>query len=93
MHVNFSVKDDGRIQMWRNDSLVLDVQGANFNVDNGKPVESPYMKFGIYKWRWKDNPGPFNPDRRVAYFDEIKMAREDARLEDFRTKDDDENKD
>lgn len=83
LHVNFSVKDNGMIQMWRNDSLVLDVKGANLNVENGKPVESPYMKFGIYKWRWKDNPGPFYPDRRVTYFDEVKMGHEDARLEDF----------
>lgn len=88
LHVNFSAGDDGVLQLWRNDTLLLDLKGCNVSKINGRQLENPYMKFGIYKWQWKDKQGPFNPDTRVTFFDELKMGKEGASIEDFIIRDD-----
>jgi hypothetical protein len=33
-----------------------------------------YMKFGIYKWDWQSNPQKSNTNRRVLYYDSLRIA-------------------
>lgn len=92
LYANFKLDENGKIKLWRNGELLLDMAGANFNREKGQPQKQPYVKFGIYKWPWKDYTGPFNPDRRVLYFDEFKTGKEGSTLDDFIIKDQKENK-
>jgi hypothetical protein len=87
LYTNLKLDSTGNIKLWRNGALLLDITGANFNREDGKPQKNPYLKFGIYKWPWHDYPGPFNPAKRVVYFDEVKTGREGLTIEDFRIKD------
>ncbi|MEM9450624.1 MAG: polysaccharide lyase [Cyanobacteria bacterium P01_E01_bin.6] len=72
VHVNWSYKADGVLQIWKDDELIVDKTGpTSFNDQN-----YPYMKFGIYKWIWKD-PAWLDPEdyskvnTRVLYFDDV----------------------
>ncbi|MEN9569436.1 MAG: hypothetical protein RL172_667 [Bacteroidota bacterium] len=83
LYTNFSLDQKGRIKLWKNGKLVLDIKGANFNRENGVVQKNPYMKFGIYKWQWLSTPGPFNPAKRVVFFDEIKVGKEGCTLQEM----------
>ncbi|MBL0358971.1 MAG: heparin lyase I family protein [Chitinophagaceae bacterium] len=61
LYTNFKLDSTGNIRLWRNGELLLNVDGANFNREDGLPQKSPYLKFGIYKWPWKDYAGPLTP--------------------------------
>ncbi|MCR6545244.1 polysaccharide lyase [Dehalobacterium formicoaceticum] len=41
------------------------------NTKNDK--QGVYMKLGIYKWDWEENPGNSSLDKRVVYYDSIEI--------------------
>jgi hypothetical protein len=83
LYVDFKLDSTGKIKLWRNAELMLEIDGANFNREEGKPQRKPYMKFGIYKWLWHDYAGPFDPATRIAYFDEMRTGKEGMAMENF----------
>jgi|GEM_PF-5183150 len=87
LYTNLKLDSTGNMKLWRNGQLLLDLNGANFNREDGKAQKKPYLKFGIYKWPWHDYPGPFNPSKRVVYFDEVKTGKEGLTIDDFIMKD------
>lgn len=48
--IDFQWDDSGTLQLWRNDELLVDYQGANTWYDPGK--NTPFIKFGIYNALW-----------------------------------------
>ena len=78
VHVQWSYRADGVLQIWQNGKKVVDRKGPNtFNDAKG-----PYFKMGIYKG-WKDPKRPSDAvTRRVLYHDEFRMAGVSGRYED-----------
>lgn len=68
--VSFSGDTDGRIELWKNKTKVLDYHGPNCYRDE---VKFPYFKFGIYKPLWKTTLKT-EIKNRVLYFDEFKAV-------------------
>ena len=64
--------EDGAIDVWKNGEQVVSDSGPNCS----DVRFAPYFKFGIYKWPWKRPPEntPSTVNRRVLYFDEIRIA-------------------
>ncbi len=88
LYAKFTLDGNGTIRLWRNGVLLVDLPGSNFNCEDGLAQKNPYLKFGIYKWPWHDYPGPFNPSKRVVYFDEVKTGPEGLTVDDFLVQDD-----
>lgn len=76
-HIIHSPNSDGLIEIWHNKVKVHTIKGPtmrrNFSV--------PSLKIGIYKWTWTKQKT--NTDRRVVYFDNVKVGNKNASLEDF----------
>jgi len=70
MHVKWSYKSDGLLEVWQNGKQVIRQKGPNaFNDAKG-----PYFKMGIYKgWKNPDRPSDA-VSRRLLYHDEFRMA-------------------
>ena len=78
VHVKWSFKADGILQVWRNGRKVIDQTGPNaFNDAKG-----PYFKMGLYKgWRDAKKPGDA-VSKRILYHDEFRMGGAEASYED-----------
>jgi len=78
VHVKWSYKPDGILQVWKNGEKVIDQAGPNaFNDAKG-----PYFKMGLYKgWRDPKKPGDA-VSKRVLYHDEFRMGGAEASYED-----------
>ncbi len=74
IHVKWSYKDDGILEIWKNGQKVIDQKGPNtFNDKHG-----PYFKMGLYKgWRTPDTPSDA-VSQRLLYHDEFRMGRAKA---------------
>jgi hypothetical protein len=60
----------GRTRVWKQGQLVVDYAGPNcYNDDAG-----PYVKFGIYKWDWKNRELADPVATRLVYHDEYREA-------------------
>ena len=70
VHVKWSYNDDGFMQVWRNGQKIIDRTGPNYFNDK----KGPYLMLGVYKG-WKDREEPKGMvDRRVMYYDEVRIA-------------------
>jgi len=69
-HVKWSYEDDGLLEIWQNDILIITRNGPNcFNDAKG-----PYFKMGIYKG-WKDRYDPVGiVAERTLYHDEVRIG-------------------
>jgi hypothetical protein len=78
VHVKWSYRADGFLEVWRNGRKVIDQDGPNaFNDAHG-----PFFKMGLYKgWRDPKRRGDA-VSRRVLYHDEFRMGGPEARYED-----------
>jgi len=76
-HIKFSYRNDGIIEIWKNGLKVLSYTGPNsYNDEN-----YPYFKIGLYKWGW-DGWASYSPeDKRVIFFDEVKIGDRHANME------------
>jgi hypothetical protein len=77
VHARWSPGTDGLVEAWRDGSEVYCRTGKN-KYDDGRPV---YMKFGIYKWDWQSKPSRSRTDRRVMYYDSLRVADETGNRE------------
>src|SRR5690606_21637754 len=66
-----SYGSDGITELWLNDKKLLDLKGRNMNNE-----DLPKWKIGIYKSNWLK--GKTKVDRRVLYFDNIKVGDKQA---------------
>ncbi len=82
VYIDTQVDASGKLMVWRNGVKVLEVNGPNTYMINGKADPKPYPKFGIYKWPWS-NGGTFNPSTRVIYMDAVSMGTSANSIGDF----------
>lgn len=80
-HIKFSYKDDGLLQIWKNDTLVVNRHGPNYYNDK----KGPYFKYGIYKWDWKNKRPKSIISKRIIYFSEIKIGDENQTFKSMNT--------
>ncbi len=78
VHVKWSYRPDGVLQVWKNGEKVIDQDGPNtFNDKDG-----PFFKMGLYKG-WSDPKRPSDKvSKRVLYHDEFRMAGAQAGYDD-----------
>jgi hypothetical protein len=74
VHVKWSYRTDGVLEIWQNGRQVIDQEGPNaFNDAHG-----PFFKMGLYKgWRDPNRRGDA-VSRRVLYHDEFRMGGAEA---------------
>jgi hypothetical protein len=72
LHVKWAPDSTGLVEVWRDGNRVFSANGKN-KYDDGHAV---YIKFGIYKWDWQSNPSKSNTDRRIMYYDSLRIADE-----------------
>jgi hypothetical protein len=82
IHVKHSAGTDGLVEIWRNGDLVVKYEGANMYDLNSGNFHTPNWKLGIYKWAWNGSLTT-NTNKRVIYFDDIKLANEHATYADM----------
>ncbi|MGK7909764.1 MAG: DUF4347 domain-containing protein [Synechococcus sp.] len=69
--MTWSFNNNGVIRAWRNGELVLNRRGANaYNDSNG-----PFVKHGLYKPEWSDDPELSTTNRRHYFMDDIQHFR------------------
>ena len=68
-HVRWSDKEDGLVEVWKDGAQVFRKTGKNKYADGA----GNYFKFGVYKWDWTSNPDRSNTDRRIVFFDELRI--------------------
>lgn len=76
-HIVHSPNSDGLIEVWHNNIKVHTVKGPNMRRD----FPLPTLKVGIYKWSWAGQKT--NTDRRIVYFDNVRVGGKGAGLADF----------
>ncbi|WP_207510951.1 polysaccharide lyase [Longitalea luteola] len=76
MHVNHTAGSDGLVEIWRDGVKILNHAGANSYPLTGS-FHLPFWKFGIYKSYWNGSRTS-STNRRVIYFDDVKMGDENA---------------
>ncbi len=78
VHIKWSFKPDGLLQVWKNGEKVIDQNGPNaFNDAHG-----PIFKMGLYKGWSKPTTRSDAVSRRVLYHDEFRMAGATATYQD-----------
>jgi hypothetical protein len=77
VHVKWSYKPDGLLQVWKNGEKVIDQTGPNAFND----AQGPFFKMGLYKgWQKPETPSD-TVSKRVLYHDEFRMAGPDGTYE------------
>ena len=69
-HIFFSYKNNGVIQVWKNDKLMLNYSGPNYYNDQ----KGPYFKIGIYKSQWMLKKSRSIVNQRVFFVDDVKIS-------------------
>lgn len=77
-----AIDNTGVLTVYRNGVEVFTTTGPNANNVGGSVYPSRYPNFGIYKWPW-NNPGTYNPNVRILYFDEVMFGDSTATLSTF----------
>jgi hypothetical protein len=78
MHIKHSSGSGGLVEIWRDGIKILGRTGQNMYRVSGD-IKMPNLKIGIYKSAWNDN-ATTQTNKRVLFFDEIKMGNEKATL-------------
>lgn len=73
MHIKFTYKEDGILEMWKNGLKILTINGPTYYNDES----GPYFKMGIYKWGWAMDVKS-TTTQRIVYYDEIKIGNENS---------------
>jgi hypothetical protein len=77
-HFVHSATADGLVEVWLDGQKVIELKGGNMYQD-----VLPKWKIGVYKAAFKKNKSLV--DKRVVYFDNIKVGNATATLKDMRT--------
>lgn len=73
IHVKWSWKADGFLQVWQNGVTVVEAVGPNCSNDK----LGPQVSFGVYKWEWKPDHNPpytTNSVERLVYHDALRIG-------------------
>ncbi|AEL24502.1 heparin lyase I family protein [Cyclobacterium marinum] len=81
-HIVHSDNSDGLVEVWRNDDKILTHSGPN----KYKGERLPRWKVGIYKDAWDGKTT--DTDKRILYFDNIRIGNEKASYEEMDPKKD-----
>jgi hypothetical protein len=84
MHVKHSSGTDGLVEIWHDGKKILSRKGQNMYRVTGD-IKKPNWKLGIYKSYWNGTRTSAT-NKRVLYFDEIKMGNENATYSDMTLK-------
>jgi hypothetical protein len=76
-HIKFSYRSDGILEIWKNRKNIFTYNGPNSFNDK----HFPYFKIGIYKWGWKDWANYSPEEKRVLYYDEVRIGNRHASLD------------
>jgi hypothetical protein len=74
LHFKLSTGSDGFIKMWRGSQLVVSHTGDNvdaFDACGREYAKHHYLKIGIYKSAWRNEPSDWEP--RVINYDEVEI--------------------
>ncbi|MBI5767892.1 MAG: heparin lyase I family protein [Verrucomicrobia bacterium] len=76
VHFRISSGADGFIEVWKDGVKLGRVDGKNSAAADraGNPFRPAYLKFGIYKWNWKEGRRDTQSQRRHLLIDDIKIA-------------------
>lgn len=76
VHFRISSGTDGFIEVWKDGVKMGRVDGKNSAaVDRGgNPFRPAYLKFGVYKWNWKEGRPDTQSRRRHLLIDDIRIA-------------------
>jgi len=70
INVKWSGKEDGFLNIWKNENKIYSLKGdVGFGLNGSGHT---FLKIGDYKWRWFTSPTSVT--RRVLYHDEIRIA-------------------
>ncbi|UCS92974.1 polysaccharide lyase [Echinicola marina] len=83
-HIVHSSGSEGLVEVWMNGEKVLHIEGGNMNKDYGLPR----WKIGIYKDNWNGS-GTTDTDRRVMFFDNVRLGNQNASYEEMTSRSDD----
>jgi hypothetical protein len=76
-HIRFSYLSDGIVEIWKNKEKIFSYYGPNSFNDK----HLPYFKIGIYKWGWKGWAEYSPEDKRVLFYDEVRIGNRHASLD------------
>lgn len=77
-HVKWSYKSDGLVEVWKDNTLVVNKRGPNTYND----LIVPYLKIGPYKYPWKKGKPASIVNERVIYYDEVRIGNAHATFAD-----------
>lgn len=66
-NIDNNTPSNGFWRLWVNRELAFDYQGPLSYTDVPEP---PYLKLGIYKWKWTTDPSLSTETQRIIYYDE-----------------------
>jgi hypothetical protein len=72
-HYVHSTSSDGLVEMWLNNTKVLNRAGRNMYTVTGD-FATPKPKLGIYKWDW-NGTGTTDVSKRILFFDNIRVGK------------------
>ncbi|MDF2188474.1 heparin lyase I family protein [Paraflavitalea sp. CAU 1676] len=75
-HIKFSYKSDGILEIFKNKVKVYSQYGPNSFNDKFYP----YFKIGIYKWGWNGWASYSPENKRVLYYDEVRIGNKNSNL-------------
>jgi hypothetical protein len=75
-HIRFSWRSDGIIEIWKNKQKIFSYNGPNSFNDK----HLPYFKIGIYKWGWNGWAQYSPEEKRVLFYDEVRIGNRYANL-------------
>ncbi|MES2649733.1 MAG: polysaccharide lyase [Bacteroidota bacterium] len=75
-HYIHSSSSDGLVEMWLNNTKVLNRPGRNMYTVGGD-FETPKPKLGIYKWDWNGTETT-DVSKRILFFDNIRIGKTSA---------------
>jgi hypothetical protein len=76
-HIKFSYSSDGILEVWKNRQKLVSHYGPNSYNDK----THPYFKIGIYKWGWNALSNYSTGEKRVLFYDDVRIANKNANLD------------
>jgi hypothetical protein len=76
-HIKFSYRSDGILEVWKNKNKIFSYYGPNSYNDK----MYPYFKLGIYKWGWNGWASYSPENKRVLFYDEVKIGNGNSGME------------
>jgi hypothetical protein len=74
-HVKWSTGTSGRLEVWRDGRKLQGLGPIGGRTDDyGDRIHGNYIKIGIYKWKWAQQPPASDVTKRVLFHDALRIA-------------------